>query len=190
MIMEVSAPIAFKEWQVVCDALANGRQKILLRKGGIHEGSDGFSFAHQAFFLFPTRFHASTPQVREGRVEIAPEWQDGEAIRITHWLRVSRAITLFDWEQTALLEPLHIYTEETVRDRFYWQGRNMPAGSIHVAIAEVHTLARPWIIPYGPKFGGCRSWITLPDPPVGVLEGATPVVPQGELLEIAEKFFS
>jgi len=188
--MDKPPTIAFKEWQVVCAALASGRQKILLRKGGIHEGRDGFSFAHDAFFLFPTRFHATASQVREGHVSPAPEWEDGEIVRITHHVTVPRAVTFFDWSQTAALEPLHIYAEETVRDRFFWQGRNMPSGSIHVAIAEVRALARPWELPYSPKFGGCRSWITLPDPPIDVLEGAIPVAPQDDLPELAAGFFS
>ena len=64
----MSDAIGFKEWQVVCDALATGRQSILLRKGGIHEGREGFSFAHDSFFLFPTRFHAQGEHVREGAV--------------------------------------------------------------------------------------------------------------------------
>ncbi len=68
----VQSPIAFKEWQVVCDALASGRQTILLRKGGIHEGREGFSFAHESFFVFPTRFHAQGDQVREGDVKGRP----------------------------------------------------------------------------------------------------------------------
>lgn len=188
--MDASPTIAFKEWQVVCDALATGRQKILLRKGGIHEGRDGFSFAHDAFFLFPTRFHADASQVREGTVRQAPEWQEGEIVRITHFVRVPQAVTLFDWEQTAKLEPLHIYAESTVRDRFFWQGRNMPSGSIHVALVETHTLATPWEIPYSPKFGGCRSWINLPDPPEGVLDDADVVVSAEDRLAIAAKFFS
>jgi hypothetical protein len=50
----------FKEWQVVCDALASGRQSIILRKGGIHEGREGFSFGEELFYLFPTRFHNQT----------------------------------------------------------------------------------------------------------------------------------
>lgn len=181
--------IAFKEWQVVCDAIAVGRQRILLRKGGIHEGRDGFSFAHDAFFLFPTRFHAAAAQVREGQVEAAPEWQEGDLIRITHYLRVPRAVTVFDWEQTAALEPLHIYSEGTVRDRFFWQGRNMPSGSIHVALAEAHALAAPWEIRYTSALGGCRSWISLPEPPSGILAGATPVVSRDDLAGIAAKFF-
>ena len=46
---------AFKEWAVVCEALGDGRQSIILRKGGIAEGREGFAFAHGEFFLFPAR---------------------------------------------------------------------------------------------------------------------------------------
>jgi hypothetical protein len=76
--------IGFKEWQVVCDALADGTQSIILRKGGIHEGRQGFSFAHDSFFLFPTRFHAQAEHVREGQVDSLAEWQVGDTVRITH----------------------------------------------------------------------------------------------------------
>ncbi len=167
---------AFKEWQVVCDALASGRQSILLRKGGIHEGRQGFSFAHESFFLFPTRFHAQGEQVREGEVRELPEWQPGDLIRITHHAEAVRAVTLEDWEKVAALEPLHIYTEATVRDRFAWEGKGMSAGSIHVALVRVRELAEPWELPYQPSFGGCRSWITLPEPPAGWREIARPVL--------------
>lgn len=164
--------VGFKEWQVVCDALASGRQCVLLRKGGIHEGREGFSFAHDRFFLFPTRFHASSDQVRDGRVRATPEWQPGESVRITHFAHASRAVTLFDWHRVASLEPCHIYTEEVVRDRFHWQGRNMPSGSIHVAMVEVYELATAWQFPYTPGYGGCRSWVELPAAPESVLRGA------------------
>jgi hypothetical protein len=162
----MASRIAFKEWQVVCDALATGRQTLLLRKGGIHEGRSGFSFAHREFFLFPTRFHAQAGQVREGVVKELPEWQVGETLRITHHAEALRAVTLEDWKQVAALEPFHIYSEATVRERFDWQGKGMPGGSIHVALVRVRELARPWEIPYETGFGGCRSWIELPEPPV------------------------
>lgn len=168
--------ISFKEWQVVCDALASGRQSVLLRKGGIHEGRAGFSFAHESFFLFPTRFHAIGEHVREGHVEVAPEWQPGDIIRITHHAEAAWAITLTDWTKVAALEPHHIYSEKTVRDRFDWEGKGMASGSIHVALVRVRELAQPWEFPYEPKYGGCRSWVKLPEPPTGWRESATPVL--------------
>ncbi len=172
----MSSPIGFKEWQVVCDALASGRQSIILRKGGIHEGRQGFSFAHESFFLFPTRFHAQGEQVREGDVNVMPEWQPGDYLTITHHAQALWAITPTDWKQVAALEPLHIYAEATVRDRFDWQGKGMASGSIHVAFVRIRKLAEPWILPYQTSFGGCRSWITLPTPPADWEETATPVL--------------
>lgn len=172
----MSAIFAFKEWQVVCDALASGRQSILLRKGGIHEGRQGFSFAHESFFLFPTRFHASGDQVREGEATAMPEWQPGDIIRVTHHAEAKWAVTLTDWREVAALEPLHIYSEQTVRDRFDWEGKGMASGSIHLALVRVRELASPWEFPYEVKYGGCRSWINLPDPPAGWRESAVPVI--------------
>jgi hypothetical protein len=45
--------IGFKEWTLICEALGNGSQSIILRKGGIAEGRAGFRFQHDEFFLFP-----------------------------------------------------------------------------------------------------------------------------------------
>lgn len=180
-------PFGFKEWQVVCDALAAGRQSILLRKGGIHEGRQGFSFAHESFFLFPTRFHALENQVREGEVKVMPEWQPGDEIRITHHAEASCAVTLTNWRQVAALEPFHIYSETTVRDRFEWQGKGMASGSIHVAMVRVRELAEPWEIPYETSFGGCRSWIQLPAPPLAWEKSARPVIGDREFAALEER---
>lgn len=166
--------IGFKEWQVVCEALASGRQSLLLRKGGIHEGRQGFSFAHESFFLFPTRFHAQGDLVREGEVIAMPEWQEGDEIRITHHAAAEWALTLTDHRQVEALREFHIYSDATVRDRFDWEGKGMASGSIHVALVRVRKLAVDWVFPYEKKFGGCRSWVTLPDAPS--LDGAQPVL--------------
>jgi hypothetical protein len=169
-------PVAFKEWQVVCAALAAGCQSILLRKGGIHEGRQGFSFAHESFFLFPTRFHATAEQVREGEIAAAPEWQPGDTVRITHYAETAWAITLTEWQQVSALAPLHIYTEKNVHDRFHWQGPDMASGSIHLALVRTHLLTEAWEFPYEAKYGGCRSWVELPAHPTGMKESALPVL--------------
>jgi hypothetical protein len=177
----------FKEWQVVCDALASGRQAIILRKGGIHEGRAGFSFAEENFFLFPTRFHNQDQFVREGSVVAKPEWTVGETITITHHAEALWAKTLTDWEKVAALESLHIWTEETIRQRFDWEGKGMASGSIHVALVRVGELAQPWEFPYEAKYGGCRSWVTLPEPPEGTLANAKPVRGDDEFATLLAK---
>lgn len=180
----MSAATGFKEWLVVCEALAAGRQSILLRKGGIHEGRDGFSFAHSSFFLFPTRFHAIADQVREGEIKVMPEWQPGDEIEITHYAEAAWAITLTDWAQVSALEPLHIYSEKTLQERFHWQGKGMASGSIHLALVRVHRLATPWVFPYEAKYGGCRSWLDLPEPPPAWRESAVPVLDDSSFLSL------
>ena len=115
-------------------------------------------------------------QVREGEVKVMPEWQPGDAIRITHHAEALWAVTLTDWEKVAALEPFHIYSEATVRDRFDWEGKGMASGSIHVALVRVRELATPWEFPYEASYGGCRSWVNLPEPPHGWRESVRPVL--------------
>jgi len=153
--------IAFKEWDVVCKELEAKRQSLILRKGGIHEGREGFSFAHKEFVLFPTRFHAQGDYVKVSGVETKPEWEIGEEVVITSKVRVTRAVTLTDWEQVVALSDQHIWTEETIRDRFFWEGKGMASGSIHVAYVDVEKLSEPIRFKYAKKYGGCRSWVEL-----------------------------
>ena len=56
--------IALKEWAVVIDALARGRQVFLLRKGGIAEGRDGFELSHREFLFYPTWEHQQAGLIR------------------------------------------------------------------------------------------------------------------------------
>ena len=71
-----SCGIAFKEWASVCDALLDGRQTIILRKGGVSEGTAPGFFVpeHSEFWLYPTWVHQAEQGVREGATDatIAP----------------------------------------------------------------------------------------------------------------------
>lgn len=70
--------IAFKEWAIVCRAIAEGRQTLILRKGGIAEKRGGFEVEHREFFLFPTLFHQQNDAVLFGAraelTQIAPQF--------------------------------------------------------------------------------------------------------------------
>lgn len=153
--------IAFKEWDVVCQALEDGRQSLILRKGGIHEGRDGFSFAYREFLLFPTRFHAQGDYVKIPGVVAKSEWEIGEEVVIKSKVEVVKAVTLNDWSEVEVLADQHIWTEETIRDRFFWEGKGMASGSIHVAYVNVETLKDPIRFSYSKKYGGCRSWVEI-----------------------------
>jgi len=68
MGMQSSDNRAFKEWASVCRALGQGRQILILRKGGIAEGPRGFEVTDRQFFLYPTYLHQSASGV-------IPEWR-------------------------------------------------------------------------------------------------------------------
>jgi hypothetical protein len=151
--------IGFKEWAIVCAALGRGRQSIILRKGGIAEGSEGFSFQHREFFLFPTWFHEQPQKVRDAEPEM-PEASPGR-IEIRYLARLERARVISSWRIAETLEPLHILTPEVVRERFEYD----QAPGLHVGFVRVFELSPAWTFVDEKKFGGCRSWVGLPDAP-------------------------
>jgi len=107
---EMSCNIAFKEWGVVCDYLAAGRQHLIFRKGGIHEGRDGFSFKHDTFALFPTRFHTKPEHVTVPCSVAEPKLIIGEEILIEYVAIAEWAKTLTDWSEVlALSDMTEIY---------------------------------------------------------------------------------
>lgn len=159
--------IAFKEWEVVCKALGAGRQTVILRKGGIHEGRAGFAWKHERFALFPTRFHAQGQGVkpldweRFGEGELS-EWKEGEIVPVQWQCTVTEAVTLENWEEVKALDHLHIWTPEVVRERFDWEMKGMKGQSLHIAYVEVCALEKKLDFVYEKKrHGGCRSWLEL-----------------------------
>jgi hypothetical protein len=150
--------IAFKEWSLVCDALGEGRQSIILRKGGIAEGRSGFSWKYDEFALFPTHFHEQQQALRgvEGI-----EWPQPDLTQHTIALtaKVEFKLLLTDWAQVMALMPYHSWTEEMLRERFDYTGD----GTISLAVLRVFRLAQPLAFPDAPGYGGCRSWVVVPD---------------------------
>ena len=69
------ARIAFKEWASVCDALLEGRQTIILRKGGISEGTAPGVFVpeHSEFWLYPTWVHQAEQGVRSDAARLGAD---------------------------------------------------------------------------------------------------------------------
>ena len=155
--------VGFKEWALVCEALGTGRQSIILRKGGIAEGRAGFSFQHREFFLFPTFFHEQLERVRLPGAVFLPAALPNE-IEIRYFVKVDETRVLTDWEEVRALEPLHILKESVVRERFEYS----EAPGVHVAFVRVFQLDPIWRFLDAKAYGGCRSWVPLPEPPAGL----------------------
>jgi hypothetical protein len=149
--------IGFKEWSLICDALGGGEQSVILRKGGIAEGRGGFSFRYREYFLFPTFFHEQIGKVRNAPAELPTPKSE---IEISFFAKVERAVCIRSLEMAKALAPLHVLTPEVVQERFGYKGEGLNA-----AFVRVFRLELPWCFPNEKRFGGCRSWVELPEPP-------------------------
>ena len=171
--MDVQAEVALKEWAVVCAALGDGRQSLLLRKGGIREPSADRSFhvERRAFALLPTYFHAQdsgrardlVPDVHAELAELrAP--QDG-LLHIDLCAEVTGVWWLGTLASAHSLAGLHVLSEPCVTDRFHYRRPGLWA--LHL---RVHRLRVPAVLPDRPGYAGCVSWVHLDEPVRGEAE--------------------
>jgi hypothetical protein len=155
--------IAFKEWALVCDALGRGQQSVLLRKGGIAEPGNGFGFEHREFYFFPTWFHAQLEQVKIAQ-PVLPQ-QDVDNVSLAYAASVEWSGRVEDRDAVLRLSEMHVLEEAVVRERFDYdsgkEGASIPG--LHVAFVRVFRLEPPISLPMEKRFGGCRSWVELPD---------------------------
>jgi hypothetical protein len=151
----------FKEWSLVCDALGSGDQSIILRKGGIHEGRAGFYWKHDDFFLFPTHFHEQAVHFPWSGAGPVVARDDEDAHVITLYAAVEWKAQITAWDDVERLRGFHFWTGETIRERFDYTENT----GVSLAFLRVWRLAEPWTFPHEARFGGCRSWLDLPEVP-------------------------
>ena len=149
---------AFKEWALICQALGTGRQSIIIRKGGIAEGREGFSFRHPEFCLFPTWFHEQLEKTTLPRDTVLAEPQEG-CLEIRYTVTVEFSCVVKDLGKLEILRDHHVWRDEVVAERFDYD----EAPGVHVAFVRVFRLEPPVVFPMEKKYGGCRSWVDLPD---------------------------
>lgn len=155
--------VAFKEWALVCEALGAGHQNVILRKGGVAEGRGGFGFDHGEFYLFPTWFHGQLEKVRIPNA-ILPE-QDPGNVTISHAASLEWSGRINDKEAIHRLEELHVLHPSVIEERFqYDTAKGTLGGSgINVAFVRVYRLEPAVTLPMEKGFGGCRSWVEIPE---------------------------
>jgi hypothetical protein len=151
---------AFKEWQIIVDALGSGDQVLILRKGGIAEGRAGFDAARaNRFWLFPTRFHAQREKTKPSASHrFVAEPAATTTIELRYFADVVRHRFIDNWAAVAELDTHHLWSESAVREKYDWV---KPPG-LHAFVLRVHQLSASIAIPMTPDMGGCKSWIELP----------------------------
>jgi len=150
-----------KEWAIVCKALEEGRQVILLRKGGIMEYKYGFEVKHSSFFLYPTYEHQS-------KESLQPDYADKLDIvlqntprdnrnRITSCATAIQVTEITDEVVLGRLEKYHIWNDRYVNIRM----RYNPKKPMNVVVLRVYKLNNPIEVDIEPELTGCRSWVPI-----------------------------
>ena len=64
-----------------------------------------------------------------------------------------------DLEVVRRLRELHVWQDSVIDERFRYDEQP----GIHVAFVRIYRLDPPQRLPMEKKFGGCRSWVELPE---------------------------
>jgi hypothetical protein len=149
--------IAFKEWAGVCDALLQGRQSIIVRKGGISEeaGPGSFRPEHCEFWLYPTWSHQAEQALRTWEGKPSRPYAGG-TVSIQALVQVELFAFLESEEMLDALDSFHVFTQETMRKRFHYRRRGL-----WVLCTRVWRREPEWSLPVTPEHAGCKTWVVL-----------------------------
>lgn len=150
--------IAFKEWAAICQALGAGKQALILRKGGIAERGNTFQPEHGRFWLYPTFVHQQEQGVKPEQAALltAVEKPPAGTVRLSHYVEVPGVYHVADLTALLMLSHLHLWTEETVRQRFAYK-----QPGLFVLPARVYRAPRTFDVIETPAYAGCKSWVEL-----------------------------
>ena len=169
---------ALKEWAIVCQALADGRQTLLVRKGGIQEIKDGFEVTHRNFWLFPTYVHQKAtnlvPTVHEEFQAIQAAQPPPGILPIQLYATVEDVVRVADLERLRGLADQHVLSWDCVAARFHY--RNKPG--VHLLVVRVYRRPEAFLLPQKNWYEGCVSWVDL-DQTISP-DGCTPVLSDAE----------
>ncbi len=161
--MDDRIDIALREWAVAVDALASGRQVIVLRKGGIAEETKEFRLESPRFYLFPSYEHQKPHLMKEEARAVvlrtqAEAAESPDSVRIAYYAEAAYDLEVTDEETLKRLDDLHVWTHEYAAERLKWK-KTKP---LHVLVLRVFELERPTALPVDEAFGGCKSWLRIP----------------------------
>jgi hypothetical protein len=182
--VSVAAPVtrALKEWDVVVAALEQGRQAILVRKGGLADPDQRIPLERGRFWLYPTLFHARGVFLKPEHHELlvpgmhrAPRETarlvprpEGHSRQVAPGHVALRAVAeIAEAVEAPSLDALHrltgrtVWTEKYLTLRYKWRPQDRPL----VLVLRVAALPEAVEVEERVEYGGCRSWLDLTGPP-------------------------
>ena len=149
--------IALKEWDTVCRALGDGRQIILLRKGGIFEDAGQFELEHREFLLFPTFVHQTLAGLKpEAHAGFSPVNEEPAVVRISGAGVVTDILQIESRAQMDAIEAEHVWASPLIDMRFSYK----PEKPLYLLLVRAYRL-EPVSIQNTRAYAGCKSWVPL-----------------------------
>jgi hypothetical protein len=153
-----------REWQSVCDATLAGQNHLLIRKGGIAEGRDGFQVRRSFFGLLPTLFHQVKNAAPDAGVPTPPS-------TVSLVCQLVDTYTLPSLADLAALAPFHGYAADQLAARQNYK----PDRPLNLILVRAFALRAPIEVDTTKVRPVCKSWAEV-DVASG-LGGIDPVVP-------------
>jgi hypothetical protein len=161
MTIPSTLSVALKEWATVCRALTEGRQILLLRKGGIYESGGEFELEHSQFLLFPTYLHQDLKMLKasehrgfEAATAEPSQVEIGAAAAVTDILPMTNRSVM------DALDERHIWTKPLIDMRFNYK----PQNPLYLILLRVYRLSQTSVLANTPAYAGCKSWVPLEQP--------------------------
>ncbi|MDP4097935.1 DUF1802 family protein [Paenibacillus sp. P96] len=154
--------VALKEWASAIGAMENGRQIMLMRKGGIAEETRHFQLKSHAFYLYPTYEHQRRELVKEAdrqRIDDSLDhWHPANTtVQIRIYAEAVEDIEVHDQDMLNLLREYHMWTDDFAAERLKWKRKD----PLHILLLRVYKLKQPMEIDIRSEYLGCRSWISM-----------------------------
>jgi hypothetical protein len=157
----IGSAAGLKEWAIVCKALEEGRQVILLRKGGIMEYKYGFEVKHSNFFLYPTYEHQSKESLQPDYADkldiVLQNTPRNNRNRISSCATAIQVMEITDEGVLGRLEKYHIWNDRYVNTRM----RYNPKKPMNIVVLRVYKMNNPIEVDIEPELTGCRSWVPI-----------------------------
>lgn len=160
--------LALKEWSIICKALEEGKQTILLRKGGILEYKKGFEISQKLFLLYPTLEHQAAEYLQSNYLqeyELLLKRNSSEIVEdkvntIRIIARIEAMQEFHDHKLLSKLEKYHIWNEKYVNMRMNYN----PKKPMNALLLRIYKLSQPISLDVNPEWAGCKSWIDIEFP--------------------------
>jgi hypothetical protein len=175
MVIDPRLNVALKEWASVCAALGDGRQIVLLRKGGIYESAGEFEIEHRQFLLFPTYLHQNADMLKSSEhSSLKSVAAEPDKITISLAGEITQIIPMTNRAAMNASNDEHIWTPKLIDMRFNYR----PENPLYLLLVRAYRLQNSVTIDNTPAYAGCKSWVPL-DQAIDA-SGAIPILDDAE----------